>query len=272
MTNTVELVPETVEVTPAVVVEEVPKPEITFETLVEEAGKKSESNISFIRADLFVTHVEIETNPKIKKAIDYISFKNIINSLCQVQEEAVLMKGFLPPSNMFFFGQNADEMQINCYYPECVRPLLYEDGRGSKHKKMDIITPNIILSIIFRKEKSSGDWIVKEVRHLSTPHPISKLPTTFISGPSKSHGIYPLPMSNTYGQGNMCYGGNQMPARFKDNNLRGVDWYYKYLWESPFNNDLGIRAIGDAYSVSEWYGILAKCAENKEPFPYKYLR
>lgn len=217
------------------------------------------------RSALVVTmlqdHVEVEIHAGLKKQISYGSFKEIINkSLNQVDVETAVITGFSPPSSVFFISQSANAMSLNCYYPGGNKPLIY----GSR--KMEFAAPNIIIG--FTLKKDSSDWVIASANYFCTDLPVGKLPRTFINSVDHKKGIYLLPMTNTYGGGNMCYGGNSMPARFKDNNLRGLDWYYKYLWESPFNNDLGLQSINNKVDPGKWYEMLDKCAKRNDVFPY----
>ena len=253
--------------------------EINEEEFSAEIEKYIEPRLAYtrcIKASLYDTYVELETNPGQKKLIDYTSFKTIINNICKSENSVEITKGLLPPSNMIFLSQSSDEMCINCYYPEGIKPLQFDAQGGNPEKrytKMDIIVPNIILSVSFKKDTNTGDWLVSGVHYLCTPTPVSKLPNSFIRTPDRANNIFVLPMSNTYDNGNMCYGSNQMPARFRDGNLRGIDWYYRYLWESPFNSDLGIIAIGSEMSPTNWYKLLNKIASEKDPvFPYNKLK
>jgi hypothetical protein len=70
----------------------------------------------------------------------------------------------------------------------------------------------------------------------------------------------------------MCYGGNSMPSHFQDNNLQGLNWYYQFLFESPFNNDLGLRSLKEEVVAQDWFKTLETAAKNNEPFPYEKLR
>lgn len=212
---------------------------------------------------MFKDYVEVEITAGVKKLLTYEDFKLLIDKALNDVKVESSIKGMLPPSNMIFFNQTATSIQLNCYYTGTTREMLY----GST--KMNIVTPNIILSITLRRENS--DWLVNDTRYLCTDLPVNKLPKTFIQEVQPSKGIYLMPMSNTYDDGRMCFGGNSMPVRFKDENLRGLDWYFRYLWETPFNSDLGIRAIGSSMGVTDWYRHLAAIAKEGKPFPYTSL-
>lgn len=233
-----------------------------FDKKFEEAIQKPENLRSYqaIPVTLLQTHVEIELVSGQKKNISYDSFKDLMNRSVNHVEQAPVISGILPPSNMIFFSQSATQMHINVYHPGGNKEMLYHQD------KLTIVAPNIIIGFTLRKE--GADWIVSHANYFCTDLPLNKLPRTFINEVRHSAGIYDLPMSNTYGGGAMCYGGNSMPARFKDGNLRGLDWYYRYLWETPFNDDLGIRAVSNSIRVSTWYNALTKHAKANKVFPY----
>jgi hypothetical protein len=224
------------------------------------SDKSKEQIFSALPVVMFQDHVEVEVHQGVKKHISYASFKELINrSLNEVVANPIIT-GMSPPSNLIFMSQTENALHLNCYHSGGIKDMLY------LNTKLKIVAPNIIIGFTLAKE--SNDWIVRSAHYFSTDLPVSKLPRAFINTPDPGKGIYDLPMSNTYGGGPMCYGSNSMPARFKDGNLRGLDWYYKYLWETPFNSDLGIRAISDRVAVNQWYEVLAKFAEEGKGFPY----
>lgn len=215
---------------------------------------------------MLTDHVEVEVHTGVKKKISYADFKDIINRALNQVESAPIIAGTLLPSNTIFFSQTNNSIFINVYHPGCIREMLYHRDGGKKRK---VVTPNIVMG--FEMRKDGEDLIVAKALYFCTDLPVSRLPRNWIGGASHSQGIYELPMSNTYGGGTMCYGSNSMPARFKDNNLRGLDWYFRFLWETPFNDDLGVRAVARLDTVQGWYNELQKIADEGGNFPYTRL-
>lgn len=247
-------------------VQEAPPAPVTFEQALLEvgnSGKISQNDSVGIPLMLFKDHVEITLDNGVKRQIPYQGLKELIDRSLNTKETVTNINGMILPSNVFFLSQSSNELRMTCYYPGGNRDMLFDST------KLNIVTPNILISFTLKLE--GKDWIVQSAIYMCTDLPISKLPKTFITGPSPSQGVYLLPMSNTYSEGIMCYGGNSMPARFKDNHFRGMDWYYRYLWETPFNSDLGIRAIGSVVSPSSWYHTLSKFAKENKTFPYRDL-
>lgn len=243
-----------------------PTPTVTFESAIDTIVNSAETvkqDFKGIPMVLFHDHVEVTLDKGVKRQIPYAGLKELIDRSINVKEVVHEVEGMTLPSNVFFLSQSSKELRFSSYYPGGNRDMLYDD------QKLHIVAPNIIISHVLRRE--GKDWIVNSSCFMCTDLPVSKLPKSFISGIDASKGIYLLPMSNTYPEGKMCYGGNNMPARFKDNQFRGLDWYFRFLWETPFNSDLGIRAIGSVMSPYEWYLLLGKLAGEKKTFPYRDL-
>lgn len=196
------------------------------------------------------------------KFISLDTFLEVIDRSVSAERASRVEDMFLP-SNVLYIGRSASKLFINCYYAGGVKNLKY--GRYDRPS----VVPNIIVS--HSLDSKGSEWQVSSTKYFCTDLTPAKLPRRFINGISAPDRIFLLPFTNTYTDGRMCYGGNTMPARFADGNLRGLDWYYQYMFESPFNDDLGIRALSRAPSPSEWYATLAKKAKDGEPFPYDRL-
>ncbi len=240
-----------------------PSPASAFDQAVEAlaaSDRVNKEDFKGIPMIMFKDHVEVTLDKGVKRQISYQGLKELVDRSINVKEVVHQVEGMSLPSNIFFLSQSATELRMCCYYPGGNRDMFYNE------EKIHIVAPNIVISHTLRRE--SKDWIVSSSYFMCTDLPVSKLPKTFIAGPDASKGIYILPMSNTYPEGKMCYGGNSMPARFKDNQFRGLDWYFKFLWETPFNSDLGIRAIGSVLDPHSWYKLLGKLAKENKGFPY----
>jgi hypothetical protein len=241
-------------------------PEQAYDTLVAQVSSTPgiEFKAEYIGVKLFGDYVELDLGNNLKKCVSYPDFRQILGQVVteQVKEE---IPGILPPSNMIFFAITGKEIKLTCYYPSSIRPLQYHD------QKMEIVTPNMLISHILKKD--GKDWIVQSSTYLCTDNPVNKLPKTFINGIDHKNRIYLSALSNTYNEGRMCFGNNSMPVRFRDDNLRGLDYYYRFLWETPFNDDLGLYALsrGD-HSVSSWYHSLEDLAKNNKSYPYERLQ
>lgn len=241
---------------------------------------KAENNcvVNTIPVVIYPDYAEVTLPNGFKKNISIQDFKELITkAIGETQvEEMVETKGMLPPSNMIFYSKTKTELKLSCYYPGGKRILKFVN-EGNKKEEFEIIVPNIIISHVLIKDKANTDFIVNGYsKYFCTNLPVSKLPTTFIYEIDHAKGIFLLPMSNTYDGGNMCFGSNSMPARFKDDNYRGLDYYYKFLWDTPFNSDLGIKAL-DRLCIynrpATWYKYLNHLSKSETPvFPYFELR
>jgi hypothetical protein len=226
-----------------------------------------ENNPLYMKESVFVPvvlredFVEVDLGNNLKKNISYADFRSIIGKIINDTSE-VAVSGILPPSNLIFFSHNNKQIKLTCYYPTAIRPLKYLTS------KFEIVAPNMIISHVL--EKDGKDWLVKSTKFFCTDQPIRKLKTTFIDAVDHHARIFLSPFSNTYAEGRMCYGGNQMPVRYKDDNLRGLDYYYKFLWDSPFNDDLGIPALrrNQYDGARAWYDLLSNNRKEKKAFPY----
>jgi hypothetical protein len=203
---------------------------------------------------------------QIEKRITYEDFNAIVGAVVNHRNEQS-MEGFQLPSNCFYFARSGSDIHLSCYYSERIAEV--------KHltKKYVIKTPNLIIS---HKLFKGGDktWKIEanRSRYFCTNAKVGNLPKAFIDQVEHSKHIYLMPFPNTYSEGALCFGGNSMPSQFTDNNLRGLDWYYQVLFESPFNNDLGIRALRDEPSIEGWFKKLSDVAKANTDFPYESIR
>lgn len=217
--------------------------------------------------------VKIDMGGGIYKEISYEDFLNILSS----STGEVITKSsqeFSLPEGCFYFGLNNDTLTVMCYYKESIKPFQYQRERGVVDT-FDIVTPNIVVTYRLKKDAHKDkEWVMAdEPRYLVTNLPVNKLPNdTVFRSPAPQQGLVLMPFTNAYTDCKMCYGDNRMPSRFTDNNLRGLNYYYSFLWSTPFNNDLGIRDKVVDYDIIGWYELLKQCAIDKSPFPYRYLR
>lgn len=237
------------------VVAAVPKPE---ERLVDVIGQHV-----ILLNDCVVVMVGDEKS-QIEKRISYEDFSRIMGDVVGHRNEES-KEGFQLPSNCFYFAKSANSIDLSCYYAERVAEMKLNAD------KYTVKVPNFIISHTLQKHNAKN-WRVTGSRYMCTNAKVAALPKTFIFGPDGSKHIYLSPFPNTYSEGNMCYGQNSMPTNFTENNLRGMDWYYQFLFESAFNYDLGLRALSTEPSIDGWFKKLEKAAKDNLPFPYEDLR
>ena len=210
-----------------------------------------------------------------KNSTKMVSLTELINLLSSQENrfEDTTSPVLSLPSSTFAFSGNNNNIQLNCYYPGERKDISF---KGTKSTKIyNIPFPNMILYFHLKKIKDLGkeEWKVYSTKYLITPHSVPQLPKDIIINTRDvDKGIFYVPFTNFYVDGGMCYGGNTMPVRHS-NNLRGLDYYYKVIFDSPFNSDLGIKNFLypegiDRHSVSGFYKWLSE----QETFPYERLR
>ena len=188
------------------------------------------SGLDVLPVLIYKTHVSTLVNG-IPKSISVSDFKSIIHSLSGSEGEDI------PPISLpfgcFMFNRTESSLLLNCYYRETIIDLTFND-RDSKKIKYKVPMPNVIISFSLKKIEN-GVWQINQVKYFSTPKTVSQLPDDkFIQNLDAHTGVYRLPFPNMYGDCRMCYGSNSMPMRF-NNNLRGLDYYYQILTQTPFN-------------------------------------
>ena len=204
-----------------------------------------------------------DTKSVVEKRISYEDFRDIIGGVVGHRNQDNL-EGFQLPSNCFYFARSSETIQLSCYYGERVADMRHNT------KKYTVKAPNFVIS--HNLQKQGKIWRVTGSRYFCTNAKVGNLPKSFIWSVNGNQHIYLSPFPNTYSEGNMCYGHNSMPSQMADNNLRGLDWYYQFLFESSFNNDLGLRALSTEPSIENWFKKLADTAKENKPFPYEDLR
>ena len=230
----------------------------TVENTANNYGRPPSVEVQDIR--LYPTHVEAIVN-NINKTISLADFKEILDGLMSATE--VKLPAFQMPYGCYLFGMQGRTLQISCYYPAQKKTIIYQDG-GRDEKKFELPFPNVVINHSLKKE--GEQWAVERTKYYCTSKNVPQLPDKPITSTDRSNDIFLIPVSNMYETADMCFGANAMPIRFNQN-LRGLDYYYQVLFDAPYNNDLGVKALGLS-SPREWY---AEWAEMNE-FPYDRLK
>ena len=75
-----------------------------------------------------------------------------------------------------------------------------------------------------------------------------------------------------YHDGRMCTGENAVVRSLPEEDLRGLAALSEMAFNSPFNRDLGVRAVPSYNSdPAKWFALLAEKAAKGEGFPYNLL-
>lgn len=219
-----------------------------------------------IRVDLLADHVMLHMADGIMRRISYEAFSNFLLTF-QGKVEAETEKGFnfKLPANTYAIEMTKTGMKVGMYVPGEVREVTYLTSRKPR------VTPNVIVTVLLTGAKEEK-WRTSKAFYFCTSLSYQEFSKDIILGPDVSKKISTLPFSNVYQDGQLCFGGNAFPQNFPKGDLRQLRQFYDVLWSSPFNNDLGVRALRNGnFTVESWYENLAKLAADGKPFPYNNL-
>jgi len=230
-------------------------------------GSYSPPTIPVQEVKIYPNYVEVELKG-IKKAISMMDFKQMIDQQLQVESSLSMMA---LPYHTFLFAKSNTTLQLACYYPERKLDLKYGDRGAAAKTYKGCQMPNVVICHTLKHD--NGHWTVEHhnTRYWATSKKVTELPEDrMVQAPNRREGIWCMPFPNFYEDGRMCYGGNTMPVRFAQN-LRGLDYYYQVISDSPFNSDLGLRNVNhDKYAngISEWFKYL----QTLDAFDYAAMR
>lgn len=178
-------------------------------------------------------------------------------------------KTLLLPRNVYILNETPTSLQIGQYFPQGIQSVNF---CGTVRPS---VVPNIIVTTTLKKGSTKGEYTTGSVLYWCTHLSYEELDKKIYTSRSLSKGIQFLPFSNTYDNGTLCYGGNAIIRNYTKYDLRGVRRNYDVLFDSPFNHDLGIRALADGasgvYSTASWFDKLALLAKENQPFPYSEI-
>lgn len=239
------------------------------EGVFSQLSSKRASLLSGLPATLFPTGVRVEIGQGYTKIISYEDFLEVVNELVGEKKNEDIGTSFNLPLGCFWINQTKDKLELACFYPEGKRPLVFSNSLSSAPSTREVIAPNIIILHSLKKKEKAGEWTLAASWYFCTNKGVEEFPRTKPSLTNRSISI--LPFSNVYDDGRLCMGENQGIINYKDNNLAPLNWYFDLLWASPFNNDLGVRAVHRYDTVGTWYSDLAALAKEGKPFPYHRL-
>lgn len=200
----------------------------------------------------------------------FLAIDAAITSLVKFLSESESTSGKVEhyPEGLIYRERTPSSTYLLFYRPESHQNLAY----GSFKAK--IVVPHIVLGVSL--SKTTEGWKVSGCFYAATNLPLAKMPRERISASHlrSGKGFTTMPFTNVYNDGRLCYGGNSMPVNISGDDFRQLGWYYDVLWNSPFNDDLGIYSLRtrDKYpTYLSWFEHLAKLAEKNEPFPYDDL-
>lgn len=267
-TETLETPPE-VATQPEIVTVEIAAPDLPSAT------PEIEDPADFIevhgtRVDLLENSVRLHLNNGTTRIVSYSDFaQTMLSFLDKAQESKTASLRLLPP-NLYAMEESITHLNLGFYFPERIQNVNYNGDTQPR------IVPNIIMNVSLTKGSGAKkmDFKYRDARYYCTNLPLGRLSKEIVTktGPN----ITLLPFTNVYQEGNLCTGGNAIIHDFLNNDLRQTIWFHDMLWASPFNDDLGVRALRDGSdygrSHSSWYKHLAQLAKDGKGFPYAELR
>lgn len=222
------------------------------------------------RLDLLENAVKLHLSNGTTRIVSYVDVvQTMLSFLDKAQESKVATLRLLPP-NVYAIEEGVGHLNLGFYFPERVQNVNYLGDVKPR------IVPNIIMTVSLTKGAGDKklDFKFRDARYYCTNLPLARLSKEIVTktGPN----IMILPFTNVYGEANLCMGGNSIITDFLANDLRGVSWFHDMLWASPFNNDLGVRALKREdprrERPAEWYKLLAQLAKDGKGFPYSEIQ
>lgn len=227
-----------------------------------------ETTVDGATVDLLQDYVRIHLPNNLFKCISYVDFFSMLGNILNTEEAEKKNNIFWVPQHTFYFAMGTTGIDITMYYPECKREINYLGN-----VRLSLV-PNIVISHSL-KRSSGQKYNVITTKYFCTNKSIQELTRKFYISTNDSN-VSVMPFTNCYNSAELCFGSN---AKLKDitlPDLRPLHSYYEVLFNSPFNNDLGLVALktGSKYlsNYLSWYQYLARCATENLPFPYTELR
>lgn len=242
-------------------------------TVVETKPVKQDTvQVPGVRLDLLEDTALIHMLNGQTKEVNYDELVNLLISFYDKKKKSLSADSstsILLPDNLYRMSQGEKTLQLCFYYPERVGDVNY----NGKIRASTI--PNVIVTANFKRSKADEPFQMSSVRYFCTSLKRTEFSGEAIWSPDRNRKITVLPFTNVYDAGELCFGSNFSSIKLPTNDYRPAAWLYNVLWESPFNNDLGLKALhADSpykYELAGWYKHLAERAEKGEGFPYKEL-
>jgi hypothetical protein len=222
------------------------------------------------RVDLLENAVKLHLSNGTTRIVSYSDFSQTLLTFLDKAQESKVATLRLLPSNVYAIEEGVSHLNLGFYFPETIQNVNF---LGDIERR---VVPNIILTVYLTRGAGDKkfDFKFRDARYYCTNLPLARLPREIVSKTGPSISI--LPFTNVYSEANLCMGNNSIISDFLNNDLRATSWYHDMLWASPFNNDLGVRALKESSkyrdSNSSWYKHLAKLAKDGKGFPYEEVR
>lgn len=224
-------------------------------------GSSSKFTEYAIPCSIFSNYVEVPFGETTK----CISITDFIDALVINVENATTDPiPYTLPESCFAVNIVTGGIYINCYYPG-ERVILKHFG-----EEYSIPGPNFVLYFsLIPAAADPGAWQISVVKYFITDRTKTELISagTFFRSVSDTDRILQVPYPNFYNTGSMCYGKNSVPSLFRKK-LQGLDYFYRIIYNSPFNDDLGIKGTKYNWRPTNWFKHLAALTA----FPYEEMK
>lgn len=215
-----------------------------------------------MKVELFQDCARIELSKNVYRDISLEDFKELfLSGIDDLEKE--ISEELILPTGCFYSKISSKDIVLTCYFPERKSTIKYQ---GRSLEEYTIPIPNIIINFHVRKTDQGFNLGYDDVKYYVTDKTLDQISSISRDNLFNYPIIRQVPFTNFYNNGKMCYGGNTMPSRF-NNNLRGLDYYYKVISISPFNEDLGVKGMKSSFSGKSLFEYLSE----KETFPYEDL-
>lgn len=208
----------------------------------------------------------------VDKTVSIHDFVDSINeAYAPIKQEAI--RSFILPQALRKFSPGVSSMKMTMYYPSCIQKIQHV-ARDSSPVTYEVILPNIVITVTLEKGSKANSWTINRdnVRYLCTSSSYNRFTPEHYERAEPSKGVYIMPFPNMYENGRICFGNEtHMPRDIINNNFSPIDQYFQFLFQTPFNDDLGVRGVS-GYSPTDWWKYLQERAKNNQPFPYEKLR
>lgn len=227
---------------------------------------KSEGSVPLV-SNIYPYHVEVELSKGVTKILSLEDFKELFLN-CIDDKTQTISKDLILPNGCFHVNMQEGDITLMCYYPGTKTTIKYQPRSDAGIQEFTIPLPNMVITYTLTEtspEDSTSYTIQGDVIYKITDKTLDQLVSLPFDN-LEDH-LKMVPFTNFYESGRMCFGRNIMPMRFTKN-LRGLDYYYKVISLSPFNEDLGVKGMRASYSAATLFHHLS----TKEVFPYEDMR
>ena len=220
---------------------------------------------SLLTAALFPDFARVTTpNAPGEKDISLSAFLGLVSTAISRQANAEDLPAMDLPQGLIRIARQAAEMTLLIYREEAIHEVTHTNLPSPVQNPF----PNIVM--VFNLSKTTTGWEIVRKDFSATRlsrEEVSTLPQQFPTF-RNSEDLHYLPFPNIYREGGICYGSNSMPYAYKEGNLVGLDYYYTFLYQAPFNNDLSVPVRGGFPTQGDRY---LKALEKHKTFPYEIL-